>query len=142
MESRSPTPEVYRRYVEDSSGYPKELVDSMEDTARFLSSRIHYFFIFNSISSIVRNECLSMEYEHTGDSSKARLARLSAIDEQRVVRDTLLGDERLQNWYREVEGRVSGLLALSREVMPDHFFKNAPSLLSYVRVWADVHVQA
>ncbi len=83
-----------------------------------------------------------MEYEHTGDLSKARLARRSAIDEQRVVRDTLLGDERLQNWYREVEGRVSGLLALSREVMHDHFFKIAPSLLSYVREWMDVHVQA
>lgn len=132
------TPEVYRKFVQDCDEYPRELVDTMEDTARFLASGAAYSFIFNSIYSVVKKECLSMGYEHSGDLNNATLARSSAINEQREISGVLSGDERLQKWYTVVEGRVAGLLALSREVLPDRFDKVAPHLLGRVKEWAEI----
>ena len=134
------TPEEYRKFVQESEEYSASLLEHIEDTARLISPRIQNFFIFNSISDLVKAECLVMEYEHLGDPDKIRMARQEVIDKQKRIAEVLTGDERLQGWYAEVEGSVEGLLSFSREGLPqDRFFKEAPSILNHVRKWMDIY---
>ena len=134
------TPEEYRKFVQESEEYSASLLEHIEDTARLISPRIQNFFIFNSILDLVKAECLIMEYEHLGDPDTIRIARQGAIDKQKRIADILVGEERLQGWYAEVEGCVHGLLSFSREVLPpDQFFKKAPLILDRVREWMDIY---